>query len=299
MQNVSNKDKREELMEKAKFNNQEKSLNRAMRLYLKEISKIPLLTVEEERELGYRARAGDKDALQKMIESNLRFVIKIAKKYRKSGLPFLDLINEGNVGLIEAARRFDPDRRVRFTSYAVWWIRQAILHYLSQASQVFRLSPKTANILYRVAVALSKRRSEQNETPSKEALALEVGVSVKELNASLEAVAGTLSLDHPLDENGDLTLGDALQQTTIPSAETSTSAILLKEDLDRSLGSLTAMEEAVLRLRFGLDDDSPLTLKQIGDKMSLSRERIRQIEAQALNKLRKSTQVSSLASYLN
>jgi RNA polymerase primary sigma factor len=287
------------MMQKTRMISKDKSLNRAMRLYLKEISKIPLLTAEEEKALGYRVQAGDKEALQKLIESNLRFVIKIAKKYRKSGLPFLDLINEGNVGLIEAAKRFDPDRKVRFTSYAVWWIRQAILHYLSQASQVYRLSPKTANILYRVATTLSKRRSEQNENPSREALALEIGVSLKELNASLEATAGTLSLDHPIDENGDLTLGDALEQSTIPSAETSSASIFLKEQIERSLGKLSPMEEKVLKLRFGLDDDNPLTLKQIGDKMSLSRERIRQIEAQALNKLRKSSSVSSLASYLN
>jgi RNA polymerase primary sigma factor len=286
-------------MQKTKTISKDKSLNKAMRLYLKEISKIPLLTAEEEKALGARTQAGDKEALQKLIESNLRFVIKIAKKYRKSGLPFLDLINEGNVGLIEAAKRFDPERKVRFTSYAVWWIRQAILHYLSQASQVYRLSPKTANILYRVATTLNKRRSEQNEDLSREALAMEVGVSLKELNASLEATAGTLSLDHPIDENGDLTLGDALEQRSIPSAEVSSATIFLKEQIERSLGKLSPMEENVLRLRFGLDDDNPLTLKQIGDRMSLSRERIRQIEAQALNKLRKSTSVGSLASYLN
>ena len=288
------------MITKARTVSKDKSLNKAMRLYLKEISKIPLLTADEEKALGYRIQQrGDKEALQKMIESNLRFVIKIAKKYRKSGLPFLDLINEGNVGLIEAARRFDPERKVRFTSYAVWWIRQAILHYLSQASQVYRLSPKTANILYRVATTLNKRRSEMSENPSREVLALEIGVSLKELNASLEATAGTLSLDHPIDENGDLTLGDALEQSTIPSAETSSATIFLKEQIERSLGKLSPMEEKVLRLRFGLDDDNPLTLKQIGDRMSLSRERIRQIEAQALNKLRKSSSVSSLASYLN
>lgn len=286
-------------MIKQKAISKDGSLNKAMRLYLKEISKIPLLTAEEERALGYRVQRGDKEALQKLIESNLRFVIKIAKKYRKSGLPFLDLINEGNVGLIEAARRFDPERKVRFTSYAVWWIRQAILHYLSEASQVFRLSPKTANILYRVATTLNKRRSEMNETPSREVLAAEIGVTVRELNASLEATAGTLSLDHPIDEAGDLTLGDALEQRIIPSAETSTIKHHLKDQIDNSLGALTTMEERVLRLRFGLDDDTPLTLKQIGDKMSLSRERIRQIEAQALNKLRKSSSVDALASYLN
>src|SRR3990170_5811517 len=149
-------------MMKQRVVSKDKSINKAMRLYLREISRIPLLTPEEEKALGYLAKKGDKEALQKLIESNLRFVIKIAKKYRKSGLPFLDLINEGNIGLIEAAKRFDPERNVRFTSYAVWWIRQAILHYLSQASQVYRLAPKTANILYRVATTLSRKRSELN-----------------------------------------------------------------------------------------------------------------------------------------
>jgi RNA polymerase primary sigma factor len=282
-----------------KTNNKDKSLNRAMRLYLKEIAKIPLLTVEEERELGRRVQIGDKDALQKLTESNLRFVIKIAKKYRKSGLPFLDLINEGNIGLMEAARRFDPNRGVRFTSYAVWWIRQAILHYLSQAAQVFRVSPKTANILYRVATTLAKKRSEENETPTREALALEIGVSLNELNSSLEAAAGTLSLDHPIDESGDLVLGDTLEQKIIESAEDTTITQHLKDQIGESLSSLSNMEENVLRLRFGLDDDQPLTLKEIGDRMNLSRERIRQIEAQALGKLRKASTAPALASYLN
>ena len=277
----------------------DKSLNRAMRLYLKEISKIPLLTADEEKELGRRVQTGDKAALQKLIESNLRFVIKIAKKYRKSGLPFLDLINEGNIGLMEAARRFDPERGVRFTSYAVWWIRQAILHYLSQATQVFRVSPKTANILYRVATTLAKRRSQDNETLTREALAAEIGVTLNELNSSLEASAGTLSLDHPIDEAGDLVLGDTLEQGIIESAEEIAIQQHLKEQIAESLGSLSNMEEKVLRLRFGLDSDDPMTLKEIGDRMNLSRERIRQIEAQALGKLRKSSSAGSLATYLN
>jgi RNA polymerase primary sigma factor len=288
------------IAEKKNTSKQDKSLNRAMRLYLKEISKIPLLTAEEEKELGRRVQQhGDREALQKLIESNLRFVIKIAKKYRKSGLPFLDLINEGNIGLMEAARRFDPERGVRFTSYAVWWIRQAILHFLSQASQVFRVSPKTANILYRVATTLAKRKSEDNVTLSREDLAKEIGVTLNELNASLEAAAGTLSLDHPIDESGDLVLGDTLEQHRIQSADIQTVNQHLKEQIGESLGSLSNMEEKVLRLRFGLDNDDPMTLKEIGDRMHLSRERIRQIEAQALGKLRRSSGAPALASYLN
>jgi RNA polymerase primary sigma factor len=288
------------IAEKKNTSKQDKSLNRAMRLYLKEISKIPLLTAEEEKELGRRVQQhGDREALQKLIESNLRFVIKIAKKYRKSGLPFLDLINEGNIGLMEAARRFDPERGVRFTSYAVWWIRQAILHFLSQASQVFRVSPKTANILYRVATTLAKRKSEDNVTLSREDLAKEIGVTLNELNASLEAAAGTLSLDHPIDDSGDLVLGDTLEQHRIQSADIQTVNQHLKEQIGTSLGTLSNMEEKVLRLRFGLDSDDPMTLKEIGDRMHLSRERIRQIEAQALGKLRRSSGAPALASYLN
>jgi RNA polymerase primary sigma factor len=288
------------IAEKKNTSKQDKSLNRAMRLYLKEISKIPLLTAEEEKELGRRVQQhGDREALQKLIESNLRFVIKIAKKYRKSGLPFLDLINEGNIGLMEAARRFDPERGVRFTSYAVWWIRQAILHFLSQASQVFRVSPKTANILYRVATTLARKKSQDNETPSREELAKEIGVTLNELNASLEAAAGTLSLDHPIDDSGDLVLGDTLEQHRIQSADIQTVNQHLKEQIGESLGTLSNMEEKVLRLRFGLDNDDPMTLKEIGDRMHLSRERIRQIEAQALGKLRRSSVAPALASYLN
>ena len=286
-------------MATAKMVSKDKSLNKAMRLYLKEISKIPLLTQEEEKELGYRTQKGDRDALQKLIESNLRFVIKIAKKYRASGLPFLDLINEGNCGLIEAANRFDPDRGVRFTSYAVWWIRQAILHYLSRASHAFRVSPKAANIAYRVAKVLNKNKSDQIDPPSREALALEVGVSLHELNTSLEANAPTFSLDRPFDEAGELTLSDVLEQMTIPSAEENVMATFLKDKLNLSLEGLTVMEERILRLRFGLDDDTPLTLREIGLMLNLSRERIRQIEAQALRKLRESLRESSLSSYLN
>ena len=277
----------------------EKSNDKAMRLYLKEVSKIPLLTADEEKELGRRIQQGDRAALQKLTESNLRFVIKIAKKYRSSGIPLLDLINQGNLGLMEAARRFDPERNIRFTSYAVWWIRQSILHYSSEASYAFRISPRAANILYRVGNALAKKREEITGTPSREMLAAEIGVGLNELNNSLAATAGTFSLDHPVDDAGEMLLGDFLEQTIIPSAEKTVISDHLTESVEKSLELLTPMEAKVLRLRFGLDDDEPLTLKEIGDRVNLSRERIRQIEAQALQKLRKSSDADSLATYLN
>jgi len=273
-----------------------KSGNREMRLYLKEISKLPLLTIEEEKDLAVRARQGDRDAVQKLIESNLRFVIRIAKNYSKSAMPLLDLINEGNVGLIEAARRFDPDRNVRFTTYAVWWIRQAILRYLADASHAFRVSPRATNIIYRVAAARRKRGLDA-EPQTREALAEEIGVSLKELNSALEATSGTYSLDHPVDAAGELLLGDLLEQTIIPSAETLTVKNHMKKQMEDSLEKLSWAEQKVLRLRFGLDEDTPMTLKEIGDRMDLSRERIRQIEAQALHKLRESS--ASLATYLH
>jgi len=271
--------------------------NQEMRLYLQEVAKIPLLTPEEEKELAIRAKAGDRDAIQMLIESNLRFVIKVAKKYRKSGLPLLELINEGNIGLIEAARRFDPDRNVRFTSYAVWWIRQRILFYIAQTGQLFRMTPKTATIRYRISMALNRRDGAENKMPSREELAREIGVRLNELNLTLEASPKTYSLDYPLYDDGELLLGDVLEQHGVPSPETVAASNEMKRQIDESLQSLTAIEQKILRLRFGLDDDTPLTLSMVGKRLNLSRERIRQIEAKALMKLRQSS--TSLAYYLN
>jgi RNA polymerase primary sigma factor len=277
------------------FHQTKDSSNREMRLYLKEVAKIPLLSPEEEKELAIRAKRGDRDAIQLLIESNLRFVIKVAKKYQKSGLPLLELINEGNVGLIEAARRFDPERQVRFTSYAVWWIRQRILHYIAEASQLFRMTPKTANIRYRIGAALNKRNG--LEMPTREELAKEIGVTLNELNLSMEASPKSYSLDYPIYDGGDMMLSDVLEQHIVASPENLVAASSMKRQIDESLQSLTAMEQKILRLRFGLDDDNPQTLSKVGKQLNLSRERIRQIEMQALDKLRRSS--ASLSSYLN
>jgi len=276
-------------------NQRTKNSNNEMRLYLKEVAKIPLLSAEEEKELSIRAKGGDRDALQLLIESNLRFVIKVAKKYQKSGLPLLELINEGNVGLIEAARRFDPERQVRFTSYAVWWIRQRILHYIAEASQLFRMTPKTANIRYRIGSALSKKNG--LEMPSREELAKEIGVTLNELNLSIEASPKSYSLDYPIYDGSDMMLSDVLEQHIVPSPENQVAEKSMKQQIGESLQSLTAVEQRILRLRFGLDDDNPLTLSKVGQQLNLSRERIRQIEMQALDKLRRSS--ASLSSYLN
>ncbi|HET6266984.1 MAG TPA: RNA polymerase sigma factor RpoD/SigA [Acidobacteriota bacterium] len=279
--------------------NKFKQSNREMRLYLKEISKIPILTPEEEKELGRRVQKGDHDALQKLVESNLRFVIKISKKYRGCGLPFLDLINEGNVGLIEAARRFDPERNVKFTSYAVWWIRQAILHSLTNMSHPLRLPAKISNMLYRISRTVAKKTAELKRKPTLQEIARETGITEHELNQMLEVSGEAASLHEPIDEQGDLVLGDLLEQTTIPSVEHSLLSQSLVHQVRAALEGLERNEEKVLRLRFGMDDDKPRTLKQIGDLMGLSRERIRQIEAKALEKLRTARRQTSLAGYLS
>jgi RNA polymerase primary sigma factor len=282
-----------------KSNNKQNSLNREMRLYLKEISKIPLLSAEEEKELGRLVQKGDKDALQKLVESNLRFVIKIAKKYRGHGISFLDLINEGNLGLIEAAKRFDPNRNVKFTSYAVWWIRQSILHAISTLGHPLKLPAKVSNTLYRVGKTIAKSSHLLNRRPTLKEIADDVGITEKELNSALELSGDAMSLNQPLDEQGELVLGDMLEDSRGRSVEETTVSQFLQEHLNEALNELDKNEQKVLRLRFGLDNEPPRTLKQIGDKMGLSRERIRQIEAKALGKLRTNRRSASLQSYLN
>jgi RNA polymerase primary sigma factor len=288
-----------EIMLVTKNNTKQKNSNREMRLYLKEIAKIPLLSADEEKELGRRVQKGDKEALQKMVESNLRFVIKIAKKYRGHGISFLDLINEGNLGLIEAAKRFDPGRNVKFTSYAVWWIRQSILHAISSLGHPMKLPAKVSNTLYRVGKTIAKSSHLLNRRPTLKEIADDVGITEKELNAALELAGDATSLNQPLDKQGELVLGDMLEDTTVASVEETTISKFLKEHLNEALHELDRNEEKVLRMRFGLDDEPPRTLKQIGDKMGLSRERIRQIEAKALGKLRSNRRSASLQSYLN
>jgi RNA polymerase primary sigma factor len=270
---------------------QKKSLRRGiseldpLRLYLKEISKIPLLTAEEELELARRARAGDKEAAQRLVEANLRFVIKVARKFQKSGVPLLDLINEGNTGLIEATRRFDPERNVRFLTYAVWWIRQAIQHYLSHGAKTIRVSPKISATLYKLT-KLSESMQAEPAALSRDSLAQKLGITVEQLDQALQFARNMLSMEAPLNETGELVLGDMLPQKLFSSAE---DLVATDEDvrlLQRLISDLSKKEAAILKMRFGLEGGEPMTLREIGDKLKLSRERIRQLEAQSLNKLR-------------
>jgi RNA polymerase primary sigma factor len=271
----------------------------SLKKYLKEISRLPRVTPQEERDLGKRIQKGDAIALRRLVEANLRFVVSYAKRYRGCGLSFLDLINEGNIGLIEAAKRFDPGKKVKFITYAVWWVRQAIIHALSDQSGAFRLPQKQANLLYRIGKAQSHLRSELKRTPSTEEIAKRMDVPEAEVSNLLQVSDDNISLSAVIDEEHDFHLSDKLEQDIIASAD----LVLLKNSLRgllrNALTELDPKEEKVIRLRFGLDGADPKTLKEIGEMMSLSRERIRQIEAQALDKLNRSQKCQQLRGYLN
>src|SRR5262245_39760290 len=271
----------------------------SLKKYLKEISRLPRVTAEEERELGRRIQKGDGVALRRLVEANLRFVVSYAKRYRGCGLSFLDLINEGNIGLIEAAKRYDPDKNVKFITYAVWWVRQAIIHALSDHSGAFRLPQKQANLLYRIGKAQASMRAELKRVPTTEELAAKVQVTTEEVANLLQVADPIVSISAMIDEEHEFHLSDKLEQETIPSAD----FVLLKNSLRgllrAALGELDEKEERVLRLRFGLDGAEPKTLKEIGELLNLSRERIRQIEAQALEKLHRSQKCQQLRGYLN
>ncbi len=271
----------------------------SLKKYLKEISRLPRITAEEERVLGRKIQRGDQKALRRLVEANLRFVVSYAKRYRGCGMSFLDLINEGNIGLIEAAKRYDATKNVKFITYAVWWVRQAIIHALSDQSGAFRLPQKQANLLYRIGKAQNVLRNELERAPTAQEVASRIDASLDEVTTLLQVANDNVSLSAVIDEEHEFHLSDKLEQETIPAAD----FVFLRQSLRRhiraALGELVEKEEMVLRLRFGLDGSDPKTLKEIGEMMNLSRERIRQIEAQALEKLNRSQKCQQLRGYLN
>lgn len=263
-----------------------KPVREPLGIYLREIATTPLLTDEEEKQLGARIQTGDEEALRRLVEANLRFVVKIAKNYRGAGVSFMDLIHEGNMGLIEAARRYDPTRNVRFISYAVWWIRQALVTAISTLGHPVRLPAKVNYTLYRAGLTATRKEGELNRRPTVEEIATELGLKAEDLAGILDAGGQSISLNHPAGSEHERALEEVFSLGSDESVEQGLIREAVKKNLDRALGELNRTEEMVVRMRFGLDDDNPRTLKEIGDCIGLSRERIRQIEAKALSKLK-------------
>jgi len=272
-----------------------------LRRYLQEIARYPTLDHDEEIELARRVKEGDDEALRRLVESNLRFVVAYAKRFRNPNVPFLDLIHEGNLGLIQAAKKYDPSNEghdVKFITYAVWWIRQAILHALAEHGGPFRLPQKQANTLYRLERVRALLGERFGRSPTDKELAEELRIGVEDVRVLTRASHASVSLNDPVDSDGDSELGDLLEQTVLPDTDERILWESFTRALSDALAELPEREQQVLSLRFGLTDDHPKTLREIGEIMNLSRERVRQIESRALNKLRRSYKTRPLAGFL-
>ena len=264
--------------------------------YVREISKFPRLTPEEEKELGRRVREGDEAALRKLVECNLRFVVSYAKRFRGLGLSLLDLIHEGNLGLIQAARRFDPDRNVKFISYAVWWIRQAIFRAISEHNRVFAVPSRMATAFGRIEKQFA---ADEKGTPAPQEVAASLDLSLDAVNTFIAISGNDVSLSETVGEDGDIQLADRLEQGTEAPVELALIQESFLAQMRNLLSELSPKEAEVLKLRFGLENDEPLTLQEIGDRLRLSRERVRQIESKAIAKLRRSGTAQAMRGYLN
>ena len=271
----------------------------SLNVYIRDISRFKPLKPEQEKELGRRIQQGDQEALNRLVEANLRFVVSYAKRYRGLGLSFLDLVHEGNLGLIEAAKRFDPERNVKFISYAVWWVRQAIFHALSEGSRAFRVPQKLSGQVSKVGNARDQLAAELERAPTTQEVAQKTELSEGEVEAILRVSGEDLSLSTALSEDGTLELGDTLEQETIPPIELELIKESFAEQIQEMVAQLDEKERQVIRMRFGLDGEEPRTLQEIGEALGLSRERIRQIESKAKEKLRRNQKSQGLRGYLN
>jgi len=255
-------------------------------IYFREISKYPLLTPEEEKEYIKKAKEGDKTAIEKIILSNLRFVVEIASKYRGMGVPIEDLINEGNIGLIKAIKYFDPKKGVKFLSYAIWWIRQSIMKALDERSQLIRIPSDQKTKLRKIKKAEMEYFQKYGELPTIEELSKITGLPKKEIEASYEIFHKELSLDRPFTESEKRTWEEMLEQKALPSPEEFYKKEYIKEKIKKSLEELDKKERDIISLYFGIEDDIPRSLEEIGKIMNLSKERVRQLKERALLKLK-------------
>ncbi len=275
------------------------SIEDPVRMYLKEIGKVPLLNAEEEIELAKKMEMGDQDAKKRLAEANLRLVVSIAKRYVGRGMLFLDLIQEGNLGLIKAVEKFDYRKGYKFSTYATWWIRQAITRAIADQARTIRIPVhmvETINKLIRVSRQLLQ---ELGREPTPEEIAEQMNMPVERVREILKISQEPVSLETPIGEEEDSHLGDFIQDDNVPVPADAAAFTLLKEQLMEVLGTLTEREQKVLRLRFGLDDGLARTLEEVGKEFNVTRERIRQIEAKALRKLRHPSRSRKLKDYLD
>ena len=265
--------------------------------YLKEISQYPLIDREEEVRLAKAIHKGEEEALNKLVRSNLRFVVSVAKKYQNQGVPLSDLINEGNLGLIRAAHKFDETKGIKFISYAVWWIRQAILQALAEQSRIVRVPLNRAGALHRIGRRSSALLQELGREPTVEEIAEELEITREEVERTLAISQSHLSLDAPVTPGEDNRLLDYLPDQYAPGPEEEAYEHALKETVEDSLSTLKEREAKILRLYFGLDDQDPMTLEEIGALLGITRERVRQIKEKALLRLRHASRARFLETF--
>ncbi len=257
-----------------------------VKIYLKEIGRVPLLTPEEEIELAQKMKDGDKDAKKRLAEANLRLVVSIAKRYGGRGMSFLDLIQEGNLGLIKAVEKFDYTKGFKFSTYATWWIRQSITRAIADQARTIRIPVHMVETITKVKKTSSQLLHQNGRDPSPDEIARELDMPVERVREILRIAQDPVSLETPIGEEEDSHLGDFIPDENAPEPTEAASLVLLKEQINQVLSTLTDREEKVLRLRFGLEDGRSRTLEEVGQMFNVTRERIRQIEAKALRKLR-------------
>lgn len=273
--------------------------SQSLEKYLQEIGKVDLLTPEEEVDLAKRIKQGDQLALEKLTKANLRFVVSVAKQYQNQGLSLSDLINEGNLGLIKAAQRFDETRGFKFISYAVWWIRQSILQALAEQSRIVRLPLNKVGSLNKINKAFSQLEQEYEREPSADELAEVLEIATTEVQTTLGVAARHVSMDAPFVEGEDNSLLDVLENGNTPGTDAKLEYMeSLRREIERSLSTLTDRQRDVIKLYFGIGVEHPMSLEDIGDKFGLTRERVRQIKDKAINKLRSASRSKLLKAYL-
>ncbi len=273
--------------------------DRSLDLYLREIGETPLITAQQEVELAKRIKLGDQQALEKLTKANLRFVVSVAKQYQNQGLSLSDLINEGNIGLIKAAKRFDETRGFKFISYAVWWIRQAILQALAEQSRIVRLPLNRVGTLHKIGKISSSLEQEYGREPSPDEIAKELELSAVEVSDTLKISNSHLSLDAPFSISEDNSLMDVLEDEFQPAPDEDLLTESLKVEIEKALDSLSPREAKVINLYFGLNTEKALTLEEIGTRFNLTRERVRQIKEKAIRRLRHASRSKSLRAYLH